>query len=121
MAMQVTRGVNTLDTLRQALKKENRVKVDVAPAQGLYLDMSYYNGYNRRKQENPDLDDMDWTREDEPAYQRWKDFKDNVVMKHVIEEEAKEGNFLKYLFLQEYYMGQGKDAEESDGEGADEN
>jgi tRNA pseudouridine(38-40) synthase len=119
MAMQVTRGASSLETLRQALTKECRVKVDVAPAQGLYLDMSYYTGYNRRKQENPDLDDMDWTRPDEPAYQRWKDFKDNVVMKHVIEEEAKEGNFLKYLFLQEYYMEQSKDPEESDGEAED--
>ena len=42
------------------------MKVGVAPAQGLYLDMSFYNGYNQRKNIRqgrgaPQLPDLDWS------------------------------------------------------------
>ena len=102
MAMDVTRGAVPSDTLERALSKSNDMQIAPAPAQGLYLDMSFYTGYNRRKQANPDLPDLDWTNESDDVFKRWKAFRNGVVMKHLAEEEAREGNFIKHLYLQEY-------------------
>jgi hypothetical protein len=78
------------------------MNLNLAPAQGLFLDMSFFEGYNRRKT-NAHLENLDWiTDESTPAVQRWKDFRENVVMKHVGTEEAEQGNFIKYLYVQEY-------------------
>lgn len=103
MAMDVTRGAAPLETLTRGLSKSSDIRISPAPAQGLYLDMSFYNGYNRRSQQsNPDLPDLDWTQEDSEEFKLWKEFRNGVVMKHVVEEEAREGNFIKHLFVQEF-------------------
>ena len=102
MAMDVARGAVPLDTITRGFSKECDIVLAPAPAQGLYLDMSFYTGYNRRKQMNPDLPDLDWTNEDSPEFKRWKEFRNGVVMKHVVEEEEREGNFVKHLFVHEF-------------------
>jgi tRNA pseudouridine(38-40) synthase len=101
LAVDVVRGSATRATLEHALESEEKVHVSLAPAQGLFLDMSIFDSYNRRK--HKDMKDLDWiTDETTPAVQRWKDFKESVVMTHIGNEEANEGNFIKYLFVQEY-------------------
>lgn len=102
MAMDVARGAAPLELVQQALSKEHDVRVNIAPSQGLFLEMSFYGGYNQHKQvSNPDLDDLDFADETTPAFQRWKDFRNGTLMKHVVEEEAREGNFIKYLYIQD--------------------
>jgi len=103
MAIDVTRGAAPLETIPRALSKSSDIRISPAPAQGLYLDMSFYHGYNRRSQQsNPDLPDLDWTKEGSEEFEMWKEFRNGVVMKHVAEEEAREGNFIKHLFVQEF-------------------
>ena len=103
MAIDVTRGAAPLGTISRALSKSSDIRISPAPAQGLYLDMSFYYGYNRRSQQtNPDLIDLDWTKEGSEEFKMWKEFRNGVVMKHVVEEEAREGNFVKHLFVQEF-------------------
>ena len=75
LAIDITRGVASLDIMEKALSKTEVVRVGIAPAQGLFLEMSYFGGYNRRKQQNQDLPDLDWSK-DGPAKERWKDFRD---------------------------------------------
>lgn len=102
MAIDITRGGAPLDTINRALAKNSDIRIATAPAQGLYLDMSFYGGYNRRKQMNADLLDLDWTNEESDEFKRWKEFRNGVVMKHVVDEEAREGNFVRHLFVQEF-------------------
>jgi tRNA pseudouridine38-40 synthase len=102
MAMDVARGAAPLELVGMALLRENDVRVNIAPSQGLYLEMSYYGGYNLKKQTNPGLKDLEWASEEAPAHQRWKDFRNGTLMKHVVEEEEREGNFIKYLYIHEY-------------------
>jgi tRNA pseudouridine(38-40) synthase len=103
LAIDVARGCATLETIHHALSPTNSsMNLNLAPAQGLFLDMSIFEGYNRRKT-NAHLENLDWiTDESTPAVQRWKDFRENVVMKHVGTEEVEQGNFIKYLYVQEY-------------------
>jgi tRNA pseudouridine38-40 synthase len=103
MAIGVTRDGAPPTDVSDALSKKSDVRISTAPAQGLYLDMSFYTNYNKKKnQSNSDLPDLDWTNEESDAFKRWKEFRNGVVMKHVAAEEVREGNFCKYLFLQEY-------------------
>ena len=99
MAIDVGRGAAPIDVMDQALSKTEQMRVHVAPAQGLFLEMSYFTGYNRRKQKNPDLPDLDWNREG-PANQRWSVMRD-MIRKHIVEEELNEGNFIQYYYMQE--------------------
>uniref|UniRef100_A0A7S0KY92 Pseudouridine synthase I TruA alpha/beta domain-containing protein n=1 Tax=Asterionellopsis glacialis TaxID=33640 RepID=A0A7S0KY92_9STRA len=105
LAVDVTRGATEKETLTEALSDDREMRLSIAPAQGLFLDMSIFHGYNNSKKGDP----LDWedSTSDAPAIQRWKDFKQHVVMPHVVKEEANDGNFIKYLFLQEYIYGQG--------------
>ena len=48
-AVDFARGAVSEEAILQSLTKECRVKVNVAPAQGLFLDRSYYEFYNRQK------------------------------------------------------------------------
>jgi tRNA pseudouridine38-40 synthase len=112
MAIEVGRGVTPVETIARAFVKDDAIQVGLAPAQGLYLDMSYYKRYNEHKQQqNLELNDIGWTgsttsRDDcSSAFKRWKDFRNGCVMKHVVSEEDKDGNFVKFLFLQEYLFG----------------
>lgn len=101
MAIDVARGVAPVETIATALSKESDIRVSLAPAQGLYMDMAFYGGYNRRKSQNKDLEELDWAKEGTPAHERWKEFS-SVITKHVAQEEIREGNFIKHLYSQEY-------------------
>ena len=101
LAVDVARGSASMATMKRALSSAS-INLNLAPAQGLFLDMSFFEGYNRRKS-NAQLHDLDWvTDETTPAVQRWKDFRENCIMKHIGEEEAAQGNFVRYLYMQEY-------------------
>lgn len=120
MAVEVTRGGAPLSLIERAFSADVDIRVHPAPAQGLYLDMSYYNGYNRRKQVNPDLPDLNWTNEDSDVYRRWIQFRNEVLMKHVVAEEKRDGNFISFLACQEigdnrrhYNIGGEKENEDS--------
>jgi len=102
VAVDVARSTTPVATLEKALQKDCVTRLNVAPAQGLFLEMSFYQGYNRRKQTNPDLLDINWDNPSSAAHARWKDFRNNVVMAHIVQEERQEGNFVKYLYVQEY-------------------
>lgn len=58
--------VPLVSTISRALSPQTTdMRMGVAPAQGLYLDMSFYNGYNQRKNQRqargePHLPDLDW-------------------------------------------------------------
>lgn len=92
----------TLQTMEQAFDSKTRMILPLAPAQGLFLDMSVYDHYNERRGKCvTDTDDLDWINQpDSPAMQRWKSFKDEVVLKKIVEEESEEGNFVLYLYMQ---------------------
>jgi tRNA pseudouridine38-40 synthase len=104
LAMDVARDATPLSTMAHILTTPDHRNVYVAPAQALFLEMSYYDAYNRRKssQQSMDVDDLDWTDPTTEVYQRWNDFRHNVIMKHVAEEEAQNGNFVKYLYVHEF-------------------
>jgi tRNA pseudouridine(38-40) synthase len=129
MAMDVTRGKAPLSTLTRMLERQrgpaasSAFRVAVAPAQGLFLDLSYYHSYNRKckslklqplleewaERERQDVPNAttDTTKrrdEGEDGYQRWQSFKNNVILPHMVKEEWEQGNFLKYLVQQEYFF-----------------
>jgi tRNA pseudouridine38-40 synthase len=94
-----------------------RRQIGVAPAQGLYLDMSFYASYNRRKNEHAAAaeivpPDLEWSQSGTAAHERWRAFRDDVIMKHVIEEEAVQGNFIQYLYMRDFKVWDGDDDDE---------
>mmetsp|Transcript_14314 Transcript_14314/g.22067 ORF Transcript_14314/g.22067 Transcript_14314/m.22067 type:complete len:501 (-) Transcript_14314:727-2229(-) len=103
MATEVARGATDMDAFESTFTNI-RIPTATAPAQGLFLDMSYFDAYNNDKRhqiENPIL----WHQTDDKsnlAAQRIQEFKEQVVMKHVMAEEAAEANFVKFLFVQEF-------------------
>eukprot|EP00526_Cylindrotheca_closterium_P013255 CAMPEP_0113610312 /NCGR_PEP_ID=MMETSP0017_2-20120614/4967_1 /TAXON_ID=2856 /ORGANISM="Cylindrotheca closterium" /LENGTH=541 /DNA_ID=CAMNT_0000519207 /DNA_START=97 /DNA_END=1722 /DNA_ORIENTATION=- /assembly_acc=CAM_ASM_000147 len=101
MAIDVARGAAPLEIMDKALNKKERVRVGIAPAQGLFLEMSFFGGYNRRKAQNQDLPNLDWSQEG-PAKERWKAFR-HQIRQHIVEEEKQQGNFIQYMFVQEYF------------------
>ncbi len=79
------------------------MSINVAPAQGLFLEMSYFDQYNKRAKGNGE--DLDWHSDKESAPTiRWKNFKETKVMKHITQEETEQNNFIKYLFIQELHL-----------------
>lgn len=106
MVVDVVRGAADEETFRKSFEKD-KMSVNVAPAQGLFLDMSYYELLNKRNANNQSSNaPLDWSSdESDPAHQRWKDFKETKVLPHIMEEEHTERNFIKYLFHQEYVFG----------------
>jgi len=112
-AVDLARGAVSEERIRESLTKEHRVKVGVAPAQGLFLDRSYFELYNKHKVKNapkhgdktPDRNELDWVEvegKDMPAaVRRIEEFKNEKIIPHIIREEAAEGNFLNYLFSQD--------------------
>jgi len=99
MAVDVTRGVISLGVMDRALTKEEVVVVALAPAQGLFLELSFFDGYNRRKAtQNPELPDLDFL--NDGGRSRWEEFRDKVRA-HIADEEIADGNFLYYLYQQE--------------------
>lgn len=104
MALDVARGAVPLEFLDKALSKEVIIKINLAPPQGLFLEMSYYGGYNRRKgSQNTELPDLNWTVEG-PSLDRWEAFR-STIRRHIVEEEEQEGNFVKYIYIQECIFG----------------
>jgi hypothetical protein len=99
MAVDVARGVAPLDVLVKALSKNESIRIAVAPAQGLFLEMSYFVNYNRHKRQNQDLADLDWTVEG-PARDRWEAFR-KIIRQHIVDEEDQQGNFIQYMYVQE--------------------
>jgi hypothetical protein len=100
MAVEVARGAITLGVMDRALTKDEVVIVSLAPAQGLFLELSYFDGYNRRKgSQNADLPNVDFLN-DEGRRSRWETFR-SKIREHIAEEETREGNFLYYLYQQE--------------------
>ena len=55
LAIDVGRGVAPLEFMDKTLSDKESIALHVAPAQGLFLEMSFFEGYNRRKntQKNP--------------------------------------------------------------------
>jgi len=102
MAIDVVRGAAPLGTIARALDPESNLRLNPAPAQGLFLEMSFYQGYNRRKAQNQELKDIDWDNTSKPTYARWKEFRNKCVMSHISDEERRAGNFIKHLYMQEF-------------------
>ena len=101
MAIDVARGKATKEIQEESFS-ERYMNINVAPAQGLFLDMSYYDRFNNRPNAS---DPLDWHSDvQSQAVQRWKDFKDNKVQPHIMDEEEEQGNFIGYLFNQEYHI-----------------
>lgn len=102
VATDVVRNQLSLDTMKRfTFDKTRKMNLPIAPAQGLFMDMSVYDQYNSRIEGHEDVTALDWINEpDSPAMKRWKTFKDDVVLKKIVEEEALEGNFLKFLYMQ---------------------
>jgi tRNA pseudouridine38-40 synthase len=70
-AVDLARGVASTEQITQTLSKEYRMKVNVAPAHGLFLDRSFFDLYNKHKVKNapkhgnqPELDILNWVEED---------------------------------------------------------
>jgi tRNA pseudouridine(38-40) synthase len=105
MTIDVARGVDTLECLENSFTDQS-LQVNVAPAQGLFLEMSYYEAYSRRISTS---DQLVWhsttdNHEETPAQCRWKEFKEQVLMKHIMKEEAEQCNFVKYVIQQDFYF-----------------
>ena len=109
VAIDVARGAVPLDFItNKALSNKESIALNVAPAQGLFLEMSYFEEYNHRKnteqKNNPQGDlllDLNWSdaiNNNNPAKERCAAF-GNVVRKHIFEEEMDQSNFIQYLFL----------------------
>jgi tRNA pseudouridine38-40 synthase len=71
-AVDHARGVVSTERITQSMSKDCRMKVNVAPAQGLFLDRSFFDLYNKHKVKNapkhgnqPELEILDWVEEDE--------------------------------------------------------
>mmetsp|Transcript_38866 Transcript_38866/g.85295 ORF Transcript_38866/g.85295 Transcript_38866/m.85295 type:complete len:571 (-) Transcript_38866:159-1871(-) len=100
LAVDVARGAAAMSVTEDSMTRRI-MKLGLAPPHGLFLDMSFFGTYNEKKKPDQPLD---WTSEDSPAVQRWRQFKEERVMQHIMTEETKENNFLRYLYVQEYHF-----------------
>lgn len=99
MAVDVARGAIPLGVIDKALQKEDVVIISLAPPQGLFLELSFFETYNRRKSaQNSDLPDVDFLSKD--GRERWESFRAKI-WEHIGKEELEEGNFLVYMYQQE--------------------
>eukprot|EP00548_Thalassiothrix_antarctica_P003079 CAMPEP_0194148202 /NCGR_PEP_ID=MMETSP0152-20130528/30766_1 /TAXON_ID=1049557 /ORGANISM="Thalassiothrix antarctica, Strain L6-D1" /LENGTH=537 /DNA_ID=CAMNT_0038849567 /DNA_START=239 /DNA_END=1852 /DNA_ORIENTATION=+ len=102
--------IATIDgTMEAALSRHNPIRMilPIAPAEGLFLDMSVYSHYNERKNRgsaSKDLiEDLDWINQpSSKVMKKWKDFKESVVQQKIIDQEAEEGNFIIYRYQQTF-------------------
>ena len=94
VAIDATRGAITDDKMLQ-LFSDDKLKTSIAPAQGLFLDMSFFERYSNK---NSHLEPLDWHNEETPAKTRWADFKREKIINHMLDEESLEHNFLKYIY-----------------------
>ena len=103
LAVECVQKSLSTEIISKALQKDVVVPTGLAPAQGLFLEMSFYDAYNHRKQI---LDELNWTKEGTDACRRWKAFRKDVIMKHVMQEEQDEGHFVRFLYRQAFGSGQ---------------
>ena len=120
MTIDVTRQYVDEDVLHNSLNRQTQMILSIAPAQGLFLDMSYFDSYNKKKEvQSKAFSRLDWhshtksnssqdqtsnisNQRHDAAKNRWNSFKHNVVINHIMEEEVNEGNFAKYIYWQEF-------------------
>jgi tRNA pseudouridine38-40 synthase len=101
MAMDAARGASSVDIMKDSFSS-SYLNVNTAPAQGLFLELSYYDNFNRRHKAG---DPLDWhSDETAPATLRLKKFKEDKIMSHIMDEEESQGNFVSYLFGQEHHL-----------------
>ena len=105
-AMEIARESVPDDYIERALKVKQHVPVPIAPATGLFLEQSWYDSYNRRKKVTKanhktadDTPDLDWTQEG-PVLERWKECVASI-QKHIMMEEKEQGNYWRYLYIQD--------------------
>jgi tRNA pseudouridine38-40 synthase len=121
MAVDVARGAASLDSMRESFR-DRLMRVNIAPAQGLFLEMSYYEFFNERQNPNQNAEDLDWSSEDaDPnAVARWRNFKEHRIMPRIMQEEGSTFNFVNYLYIheskfnfQKYLHGEPKEGEDN--------
>lgn len=100
LAIDAARGAAPMSAMEDSMEKRI-MRISIAPAQGLFLDMSFFGTYNEKKKPDQPLD---WSSEESPAVMRWKRFKDGRIMTHIMAEETKQHNFLRYIYGQEYHF-----------------
>jgi tRNA pseudouridine(38-40) synthase len=67
-AVDLARGAVTREQINESLTKKCRMKVNVAPAQGLFLDRSFFEMYNKQKAQSSDHRPLNWVEgEETPA------------------------------------------------------
>ncbi|KAL3816861.1 hypothetical protein ACHAXA_005139 [Cyclostephanos tholiformis] len=116
-AIDHARGAVTRETIVNSLTGQSKMKVDVAPPNGLFLDRSYFELYNRHKVKNaPRHGDngeqhntLDWVEAGEgeevpPAVRRIEEFKNERIIPHIVREEVREGNFMHYMYSHESHF-----------------
>lgn len=101
MAVDVARGAASMDVIRKGLRKDIIIKTAAAPGQGLFMEEAVYTIYNNRKSRTTDLQDIDFATEQSYLHQQWKEYK-NVIVDHIAQEEARYGNFAKFLYWLEF-------------------
>ena len=136
-AIEIARGAIPATALNVALQRNPSptatssvpVHIGMAPAQGLFLDMSYYKNYNEKilraknspQTNNDAVGELNWHLEHTVAHRRWKEFRNNVITQHIAQEEVQHGNFLQQIYMEEhrsyfYQQGTTKDEEEEEEE-----
>jgi len=103
MASEVARGAANLSVIEDSFS-QRKMQTSIAPAQGLFLDMSFFEQYNNDKRHNVESPILWHEIEDtsNTAAQGIQKFKEMTLMKHIMKEEYNEGNFIKYIFVQEF-------------------
>jgi tRNA pseudouridine38-40 synthase len=119
-AVEVARGARPSTFLADYLQGPELLKpLYPAPAQGLFLDMSIYESYNTKvaRLGHP-TPRIDWFLRGTAAQERWRDFRDTVLVPHVAAEELAQGNFVQYMYRLEHpaYYQNDDDEEEEEGE-----
>jgi tRNA pseudouridine38-40 synthase len=128
LAIEIARGAMPATSLKEALQRNivskditttnsntnnnnaAPVRIGMAPAQGLFLDMSYYKNYNEKvlrtknsgQTNNDAVGLLDWHLEHTVANQRWKEFRNTVITQHIAQEEIQYGNFLQHIYMEEH-------------------
>lgn len=93
------------DLIPDSLDKKNSNRTDLAPAQGLFMEMSFYDSYNGRLQsQQSDVHPLEWHSNKTEVFHRWKKFRNEVIMDHIVKEEEREDNFLQHIYNHEFYF-----------------
>jgi tRNA pseudouridine38-40 synthase len=102
LVLDVARGAAPLSIIASTLAKNSDIRLNTAPAQGLFKEMSYYGSYNqRKKQSNAELQDLEWDKAGSSVHERWLDFKGRVL-ERIVKEEETHANFITYMFNHEF-------------------